>query len=420
MRDKRFWTIAALLFAAVIALSNVPLQVSAAQETAEQETETQEDIGLSDAEQETDTQRKNGNDLKADSSGGKGTGTTDGTDTDAAEESVAPSILNYISFSSEKGRMAAPVSSARGCRSRLISLLIGYLLGMFLTAEAVTRKLTGKPCSELGDTGNPGMANVMAHLGMKPGFTVLAGDIGKTVAATLLSWVLFGPSIGRLAVLYAALGVTLGHNYPVWNRFHGGKGVATTCSGIAAFSFGWGIGADLIGALTVLLTHYLCVGAIVIPLAFLIPVFALYGTEAGIVAVVLAVLMAVKHMPAVRGIRSGETPKIDLIGKIREHKGKAQMDMEKDIVRRHILFYGRVQGVGFRYQAMYAARQYGLTGWVENLEDGTVEMEVQGTAADIRRLLTELQSGRWIRIDGMDTKDEPVQPDERSFRVRGY
>lgn len=351
--------------------------------------------------------------------------------------------------------------------ARAFCLLIGYLLGMFLTAEAVTRKLTGKPCSELGETGNPGMANVMAHLGLKPGFTVLAGDIGKTAAAALLSWVLFSSLVGRVAIIYAALGVTLGHNYPVWNHFRGGKGVATTCAGIALFSFGWGIGADLVGALAVILSHYLCVGAVIIPLAFLVPAFALYGPEAGTVAGILAALMAVKHMPAVLGIRTGDTPQIDLAGKLWDRlrgmrhqpqtessrdntsvkenaegtsesetvidrrflrelgrqRGAAsmeRMDMEKEIIRQHILFYGRVQGVGFRYQAMYGARQYGLTGWVENLDDGTVEMEVQGTAAGIGRLLTQLQSGRWIRIDGMEAKDEPLQPDERSFRVRGY
>ena len=49
-----------------------------------------------------------------------------------------------------------------------------------------------------------------------------------------------------------------------------------------------------------------------------------------------------------------------------------------EMIRKHILFYGRVQGVGFRYHATYKASLLGLTGWVRNLEDGSVEMEVQG------------------------------------------
>ncbi len=48
---------------------------------------------------------------------------------------------------------------------------------------------------------------------------------------------------------------------------------------------------------------------------------------------------------------------------------------------------------------MYAARSFDLTGWVENLPDGSVEMEVQGTAMGIGRLLTHMQSGHWIRIE---------------------
>lgn len=46
-------------------------------------------------------------------------------------------------------------------------------------------------------------------------------------------------------------------------------------------------------------------------------------------------------------------------------------------IRKHIVFYGRVQGVGFRYYAVNKANQLGLTGWVKNLPNGTVEMEVQ-------------------------------------------
>lgn len=47
-------------------------------------------------------------------------------------------------------------------------------------------------------------------------------------------------------------------------------------------------------------------------------------------------------------------------------------------IRKHIYFYGRVQGVGFRYYAVQKANQLGLTGWVRNLSDGSVEMEVEG------------------------------------------
>ena len=97
-----------------------------------------------------------------------------------------------------------------------------------------------------------------------------------------------------------------------------------------------------------------------------------------------------------------------------------ELDPEKDPVRERVIFSGRVQGVGFRYQAMYAARDLGLTGWVENLPDGTVKMEVQGAPAAIGRMMKHLRSGHWIRIDDIDMEELPVIPGERGFDVRGY
>ena len=57
------------------------------------------------------------------------------------------------------------------------------------------------------------------------------------------------------------------------------------------------------------------------------------------------------------------------------------------MVRKHIFFSGDVQGVGFRYRSFYIAQSLGLAGWVENLWDGRVEMEVQGSEASIREML---------------------------------
>lgn len=86
-------------------------------------------------------------------------------------------------------------------------------------------------------------------------------------------------------------------------------------------------------------------------------------------------------------------------------------------VRRHIIFYGRVQGVGFRYRAYYAALQLGLGGWVCNLDDGTVEMEVQGTEREIEELLRSMQNQRLIRIEHMNVEEIPVKLTRGKFRV---
>lgn len=84
--------------------------------------------------------------------------------------------------------------------------------------------------------------------------------------------------------------------------------------------------------------------------------------------------------------------------------------------RKRICFFGRVQGVGFRFTARYAARSLGLTGWARNEYDGSVTMEVQGEPYLIGMLLQRLAQDSYIRIDRMETTDVAVDPEERSFR----
>ena len=87
------------------------------------------------------------------------------------------------------------------------------------------------------------------------------------------------------------------------------------------------------------------------------------------------------------------------------------------MIRRHMFISGDVQGVGFRYRANYAAQHLGLTGYVRNLYDGRVEVEVQGEYDLITRFLGEIDAGSFIHIDNIETKDIPVVPDEKSFKV---
>lgn len=89
-------------------------------------------------------------------------------------------------------------------------------------------------------------------------------------------------------------------------------------------------------------------------------------------------------------------------------------------IRKHFHFTGYVQGVGFRYTAMYAAQELGLTGYVMNEDDGSVTLEAQGEEEGIGLLLKKLNSGRWIRIAGVTEENIPLIPEERSFRTRGY
>ncbi len=86
-----------------------------------------------------------------------------------------------------------------------------------------------------------------------------------------------------------------------------------------------------------------------------------------------------------------------------------------ELVRKHIVFSGWVQGVGFRYRARNAAEHYGATGWVKNEYDGTVTMEIQGTEKQIDQVIQAIEKGSFVRIENMKVRDLPVRDDEYSF-----
>ena len=92
-----------------------------------------------------------------------------------------------------------------------------------------------------------------------------------------------------------------------------------------------------------------------------------------------------------------------------------RMFKEKEI-RKHLIFSGRVQGVGFRYRAMNIAQMLGLTGWVKNRWDGKVEMEVQGKREEIGKMISMLYQQRFIWIEDIEEKEIPVEK-ESSFSI---
>ncbi len=87
------------------------------------------------------------------------------------------------------------------------------------------------------------------------------------------------------------------------------------------------------------------------------------------------------------------------------------------MIRKRIRFCGRVQGVGFRYHARYAAGLSGCTGWVRNERDGSVTMEIQGTEEQIDNVLFALRHVRYIRIENTDVQDLPADESEHGFRT---
>jgi len=88
------------------------------------------------------------------------------------------------------------------------------------------------------------------------------------------------------------------------------------------------------------------------------------------------------------------------------------------MIRRYIRFFGQVQGVGFRYKCHYLAREYGITGWISNLFDGSVEGEFQGARDDIDALVYRLDNDIYISIEKMERKEIPLEESEYNFEIR--
>ena len=80
---------------------------------------------------------------------------------------------------------------------------------------------------------------------------------------------------------------------------------------------------------------------------------------------------------------------------------------------------GRVQGVGFRFFVQSNAKAMGITGWVKNMSDGSVTMELQGEAEVVERLIAKIKRGNeWIKVTNYTAEDLPVVKGENTFAIR--
>ncbi len=154
---------------------------------------------------------------------------------------------------------------------RLVCLLIGYVFGMFQTAVLYCR-LKGVDIRNVG-SGNAGTTNTLRVMGAKAGFTVLFGDMLKCYLAVKIVQFLIAPHFADmkyLLMIYTAFGAVLGHDFPFYLKFKGGKGIACTAGNIIAF--GWKY--VLVGLLAFLIpfniTHFVSLGSLILYSGFFI------------------------------------------------------------------------------------------------------------------------------------------------------
>ena len=156
---------------------------------------------------------------------------------------------------------------------RLLCLVVGYFFGAFQTAYFYG-KMHGIDIRTMG-SGNAGTTNTLRVLGTKAGMIVLVGDILKTVFAIACARAFIIPNLAPagteyLYVLYTAAGAILGHNYPFYMQFKGGKGIASTFGLILSFH-PWFIPMGFIVFLGIFMTtHYVSLGSLFIYAGFVI------------------------------------------------------------------------------------------------------------------------------------------------------
>ena len=196
------------------------------------------------------------------------------------------------------------------------ALALGYLVGSLNTA-VIVGKIYGKDIRSHGSK-NAGLTNALRVLGKSAAALVLAGDISKGVIACLIGlslgvYVYSGEAKDCLSLLAAGAGAVIGHNWPAYFGFKGGKGALT---GVAVlFMFDWVMALICLGFFVIVVasTRYVSLGTICAALLFVVisflPVFG-HTFYFNVFAVVMALIVVFKHKENMRRLLSGTENKL--------------------------------------------------------------------------------------------------------------
>lgn len=154
---------------------------------------------------------------------------------------------------------------------RLICVIIGYICGLFQTGF-IYGKINHIDIRNYG-SGNAGTTNALRVLGKKAGIITFLGDCLKTILAVWIARMLFrntNSEIIKLLGMYAGFGAVLGHNFPFYLKFKGGKGIASTAGIIASFNPVMTIIGFIIFVGTVAVTRFVSLGSLLLVSSFFI------------------------------------------------------------------------------------------------------------------------------------------------------
>ncbi|MDP4133936.1 MAG: glycerol-3-phosphate 1-O-acyltransferase PlsY [Bacillota bacterium] len=191
----------------------------------------------------------------------------------------------------------------------IIGLLIGYLLGSVNPAILLS-KIKGKDIRELG-SGNAGATNTLRNYGKGAALTVTCLDILKCVIAILLSQMaanLLGIDV-LTSKVFAGVGCILGHNYPLYFGFKGGKGVLVSVTAIFMLDYRVGLIAILTFIIVFALSRYVSLGSVSGAAAAIISSAILSSAEVKIFCIFAGILAILRHKTNIERLRAGTESK---------------------------------------------------------------------------------------------------------------
>lgn len=198
----------------------------------------------------------------------------------------------------------------------VIALLIGYLLGSTPTAYIATRLATGKDIRQLGG-GNVGGLNTLREVGVWPATVVGIVDLGKGSAAVAIAYWLLDLSL--VFVLLAGLGAVIGHNWMLWLKFSGGKGMGPAIGALFVVMPLYGYWPGLLIFLGIVLAIFIFTRNVALGMGIgllFLPLIIWLGTKSGTattIAIILGLVITMKFLPTARAAWAKAGTKKDFV-----------------------------------------------------------------------------------------------------------
>ena len=193
--------------------------------------------------------------------------------------------------------------------------LISYLIGSVSFAVLISRAFK-LPSPYAHGSGNPGATNVLRTGNRVAALLTLIGDALKGAAAIIGSRLYldeFGLNAEESELLLAIslVGVFLGHIYPIFHRFRGGKGVATAVGGLMALSYTLGLASILVWLLVAIVTRYSSLAAILSSLMCMFVAYSIFELNAVFYSIcIVGIVLISRHSKNIRNLLSGRESKI--------------------------------------------------------------------------------------------------------------